>query len=467
MSVVVRASVSASARNGVGVALSAESQVGDLAVLLMSSQFATTAAAPPEGWTVIRSEDVNRRSGYVAHLKVSDPAQTRDVVWYTQTEGDNARQNGVLLVLSGVGGVDTEGWVLAPAGPVPDRTMVYASQQHDTASAPLDAWAADDVLVPGEASTEGSWSAIRVGVSRTVPSGGSSSRAWVALAVSSAAGGQPPAGSGFALWDGQAEKEVSLSVWDGHGEGPVAGAGVMPWGARSVDELLSTPRFVVAHRGGSTAWFEHTQCAYTSAVAYGCQALEISAARTSDGVWFGCHDKTLARLGGGDVDPSTMTWAQVQAALPSDRVPATLDWLLGTYGGSHVIVFDPKYRAGDGLDEYTGLLGWYKDRVLLKFYGDSAWLFRAWKERGFRTWAYAYASNVGEAWYASLLASQDVDVLSMEWGAPEEVWQGLTGTGKKVVSHIPGSAQEVEAGWARGASGTICSNPPAVLPLRV
>ena len=50
----------------------------------------------------------------------------------------------------------------------------------------------------------------------------------------------------------------------------------MPYGARTVAELVAKPRFVVAHRGGSASWPEHTQRAYTQAVAYGVDALGVS-----------------------------------------------------------------------------------------------------------------------------------------------------------------------------------------------
>ena len=88
----------------------------------------------------------------------------------------------------------------------------------------------------------------------------------------------------------------------------------MPAGYVSIDTMLTTPGFAVAHRGGSLSWPEVSMRAYTAAVTHGIGALEISCQQTADGVWVLNHDQTLQR-----VDPTVpntpviqTTWAQVQ-----------------------------------------------------------------------------------------------------------------------------------------------------------
>jgi glycerophosphoryl diester phosphodiesterase len=89
----------------------------------------------------------------------------------------------------------------------------------------------------------------------------------------------------------------------------------------------------VAHRGGSASWPEHTQTAYTQSVWAGAHVLEISCGRTSDGVWFGCHDRSLERLGGPATPVAQMTWAEVEQAMAgTDYMPARLDWLIERNG---------------------------------------------------------------------------------------------------------------------------------------
>ena len=53
---------------------------------------------------------------------------------------------------------------------------------------------------------------------------------------------------------------------------------------RLVSDLRSADPFYVAHRGGSRDWPEMSMAAYRAAVGLGVDALEISLARTSDGV---------------------------------------------------------------------------------------------------------------------------------------------------------------------------------------
>ncbi|WP_126382443.1 glycerophosphodiester phosphodiesterase [Actinomyces howellii] len=446
----------ARASEGQFTPLSVDSQAGDLALLVMGSQFGDTAARPPEGWETAYTASAGGRSGYVAARRVTDPQDTQGVQWWSTSADDAARQRGALVVLSGVAQHTLTAW----SGTLPevDGVTLLVSQQHATAATPLAEWPADELVIAGEASSTASWSSLRAGIVQAAPVGAVGPQAWAAVRL------VPAAAVPWAEVDG---RRASVAVWDGAREVPVIRAGVMPAGAPSVDALLSTPRFVVAHRGGSQSWVEHTPGAYTRAVAHGCTALEVSVARTLDGVWIGHHDRTLARLGGGDVDPATLTWEQVQAALPERSRPVTLDWLLQAYGQSHVLVFDPKYRAGDRIDEYLELLAPYRERTLMKFAGDAAWLFRQWRAAGFRTWAYAYAASAGEAWYQAMLTNQDIDVLSMEWDAPVEVWQALVATGKPVVAHIPSQAAQVATAWERGAAGVICSAPDTVLPLRV
>src|SRR4051812_22954579 len=66
----------------------------------------------------------------------------------------------------------------------------------------------------------------------------------------------------------------------------------------TVAALLAERPFRVAHRGGSDDWPEMSLYAYQQSIAHGYQALEMSVARSADGVWFGLHDATLDRTSG-------------------------------------------------------------------------------------------------------------------------------------------------------------------------
>lgn len=472
--VLVRSVATASAQSGTGEPLSAQSVVGDLAVLVMASQFGTTAAAPPAGWTVETVPSVNSRSGYTAVLRVTDPAQTQGVVWFSESPDDAARQRGVLVVLDGVEGESVIRWQEAVPALSGDATLLV-SQQHGTSSAVLDEWEADDTLIwPGQASTTASWSSLRVGLVTQTPTGGSSSRAWTGVTLSVSAEPPDPTPGAYVsarVWDGAQEVEATASVWTGEREAEVLTVRPVPHGARSVDELLSTPRFIVAHRGGSASWPEGTQRAYTMAAAHGVHAMEVPVCRTTDGVWFVLHDQSLSRLGGPATDCRTMSWMQVVDAMTDvdggSRMPARLDWVLEHYAGDFTLIVDPKYVAWSATDEYVEMLMPYRSNLMLKYAAENEDLHAVWRAAGLRTWSYAYPQYQPDAWYRRMLVNDDLDVLSMSWDASDEVWTELVATGKPVASHIPGTAEGVATGWAKGAVGAMCAMPTAVLTLKV
>lgn len=64
---------------------------------------------------------------------------------------------------------------------------------------------------------------------------------------------------------------------------------------RTVREFIADRPFTIAHRGSDRDWPEMTARAYVGSTAAGAHALEMSLGRTSDGVWFGLHDRSLDR----------------------------------------------------------------------------------------------------------------------------------------------------------------------------
>ena len=92
---------------------------------------------------------------------------------------------------------------------------------------------------------------------------------------------------------------------------------------------------------------------YRNSVAHGVNALEVSLARSSDGVWFGLHDKTLDRTSGthGFV-AAEHSWAQISklritAAETTDPTQPTRPYLrfeelAQAYARTHTIFVDPK-----------------------------------------------------------------------------------------------------------------------------
>lgn len=473
--IAVRASATGRAQAGVGDPLTAAAEPGDLAVLIMAGQLAAdpTPSPVPEGWTGTWQPQIGgtNRSGYVATREVSAATDTRGVEWWVKTKAWTARQRAVLVVLAGA---DADRAVVGPwsatvAGAATARLL--ASAAHGTKDNKMAAWTLDGgaVVADGlaDVSTVESWSVVRVvlGGAGKAPddTGANPPAAWAQVAL--VPGG---AGGGGGALDG-----ATVPLWLG-GEQTRAGVSIMPYGARSTSALKEAGAgrkgIVVGHRGMSEAGdvVEHTMAAYTRAVECGVDALEISCHRTSDGVWFASHDPTLERLGGPSTPIKNMTWAQVQAAFAArpEATPVTLRDYLAAYGGTHVTIFDPKTEMARS-DEYLALLATYKDRVVIKAFADSGWLFAKVKQAGWATWGYAYARNRGQNWYPDFVKGTNLDFLSMEWDAADDVWAPLVATGRPVIAHIPASVAQAAEGARKGAAGCITSRADLVAGLKV
>lgn len=475
--ITVRSSATGRAQAGVGDPLTAAAEPGDLAVLIMAAQLqADENPSPlPTGWTGTWQNTVpgTNRSGYVATRKVAGATDTRGVEWWVKTKAWTARQRAVLVVLAGV---DAERAVVGPwsaalgAAPAGATARLLVSAAHGTKDNKIAAWTLEGgaVVADGlaDVSTTESWSAVRavLGGADRPPDGAAVNppAAWaqVGLVAKAAGGGEGLDGTTVPLWLG--------------GEQTRAGVSIMPYGARSVSALKEAGAgrkgIVVGHRGMSGAGdvVEHTMAAYTRAVECGVDALEISCHRTSDGVWFASHDSTLERLGGPSTPIRDMTWAQVQAAFAGrpEAAPVTLKDYLGAYGNTHATIFDPKTEMAR-TDEYLAILAPCKDRVVIKAFADAGWLFAKVKQAGWATWGYAYARNRGQNWYPDFVKGTNLDFLSMEWDAADDVWAPLAATGRPVIAHIPATVAQAAEGARKGAAGCITSRADLVAGVKV
>lgn len=440
--------------------LSVPSAVGDWALLVVGGQLNHMQDCTPAGWAGKYAHGEDIRSCTVAVKMVADPAETRDVGWKSPDPKHNGRHVAVLLVFDGtkvkslvprVPRGSADGW---KDGPFPQITGFV---QHDVNTAPVATFPPNVESLTngawGKSSTD-PWSSIVVGYAQSayVPPSevGVRSLFGVDVQLKEQNGSLDPT-----LADGS---RIGVNIWDGVRETPTLTMLAIPEGAKTIRELLAIPHFIVAHRGGSQSWPEHTKLAYTQAVDYHAHALEFSAARSKDGVWFGCHDESLKRLVPALTEKCDQyTWAEIEAAASKTRyMPATIDWLIETYSKSHVIVFDPKYQLPkwkEVCDMFKGM----EQKVIIKSYWDSKWAFDMIRERGFKTWGYAYNSDITKEKYPDFLAGKNCDILSMEFDAPQTTWDPLKASGLPTVAHIPADLNQLNTGWSRGAMGAIVS----------
>lgn len=455
----VRSSASSEGVAGAVPALSAESKVGDLAVIFYASQFGNTAAAPPGGWIKRTVPNVNGRSGYTAVLRVTDPAQTRNVSVSGPTSG-GARERALLLVLSGVKSYAIHPWQGTTPTPAAGFATLAASQAHGNAQTPLNDWrAAGAGWQSGAHSSQASWSSLLSSFVDAPPSAsGVAAWTWIDLEpdpeapVEEADGGVEVHGSGSArVWVHEVPQGVPARMR------------AMPSGYPSIDAMVAQRGFLVAHRGGSASWPEMSMRAYTNAVAHGAGALEVSTHRTSDGVWVLAHDQNLMR-----VDPSApatpidqMTWAEVQRYRTSGERILRVEEYLEAYGRSHITVLDPKYSAGQWSDLAAKLPADARSRVIWKSAGDATWLAAQWKASGWKCWGYAYAQHASDGSLAKWAPSWDF--LGFPWDAPNLAWKVATSFGKPVWAHICPTKAAYDQGLQNGAVGCMVSGVADVL----
>lgn len=246
-----------------------------------------------------------------------------------------------------------------------------------------------------------------------------------------------------------------------------------PRGFRSVVELLATDGVTIAHRGSSTRYPEASFVAYTDAVLRGYGALEVSVARTSDGVLFGLHDATLDRTSLGantaTLTASSLTWAQVQRwqnATGDEHSPAPylkLDDLIAAFGQTHVFMLDPKaIGPGAPLDAFfDAALALGPDRVMLKFAGTGHPKLAAFAQANrFATWGFFYPEDVANGTFDAQQANWSVLGLSLD--ADQATWDRVKATGKRVYGHIALSQAQYDRARLQGADGVMVGAPHLV-----
>lgn len=294
--------------------------------------------------------------------------------------------------------------------------------------------------------------------------------------VNSAA--EDPAGIGAVVADGTG---TPVRMYHTTASGARTPRAIVPMrrGFHSVAESLAVHGVTWAHRGGSSSYPEMSLYGYTQSVMRGYGVLEVSLARTSDGVWFGLHDSTTDRTSGGTYgNASTQTWAQIQAQRivigPGGPQPyMRWDEIIAIYGSTHVIVADPKYALGGYRTEFLNMV--YNDlgpsRAIIKYSGvgsGAAALAIAARDMGFETWGFFYAGDASAAQGGNgnlQTWGGNWTILGMEYGASQAIWDEVLAFGKPVMGHIAPNQAAYDMAMAKGASGVQVSGVAAVAPV--
>lgn len=180
---------------------------------------------------------------------------------------------------------------------------------------------------------------------------------------------------------------------------PIGSYNIVPK-VNTYSSLTSKTPFYIAHRGSGDNWPEHTMASYSSAAAFGVEALEVSVVSTSDGVLFCHHDTTLSRMMGGVSLPpiAQLTWAEIQDLYIDNRAwlgenssvvkPTLVRDVLDAYAGTHVIFIEDK--QGTNTTPLLNLMDEYpndKERFVWKAWAGANQI-QAVTTRGYRSWGY-------------------------------------------------------------------------------
>ncbi len=246
----------------------------------------------------------------------------------------------------------------------------------------------------------------------------------------------------------------------------------------NVAEMMADDEIYWAHRGGSRDFPEMSSFAYGQSALLGYGCLELSLARTSDGVWFGLHDQDINRTSGttGLGAASTMTWAQIQGyqilgsmatnnPVQLNRPYARLQDILEAYS-EHLFVVDAKY-ANTYREELLNILDSYggKERFIGKAYGPGTSSFAtSCANRGYERWGYFYASDLPSLTAASV---NQWTLIGMDYTASQSDWNTLASyrtNGQRMMGHICPNPTAVATARSYGATGFMVSGVASVKP---
>ncbi|MFD1715610.1 glycerophosphodiester phosphodiesterase [Amnibacterium flavum] len=237
-------------------------------------------------------------------------------------------------------------------------------------------------------------------------------------------------------------------------------------GPYTIDSLLETSPFFIAHRGSGDNWVEHTYDAYANSVIAGAKAIEVSVSRTSDGVFVCHHDKNLARLTGVDLDIGDATWEQL-STLQNDARPwlgplaalqpiPRLDDVLAAFASTHVIFLEDK--QGTNTAELLDLMEqWDPDHIRFVWkQWAGAQQYQAVAKRGFRTWGYFTPDSLGRL---AELAPR-FDMLGIPVDASDADMSAFAAIGKPVIAWEVRRRSQRDRLVSLGVVGMMCADIP-------
>ncbi|WP_345068412.1 glycerophosphodiester phosphodiesterase [Leifsonia kafniensis] len=234
----------------------------------------------------------------------------------------------------------------------------------------------------------------------------------------------------------------------------------------TIDDLLATQPFYVAHRGSGDNWMEHTIDAYSRAIALGAGAIEVSVNCTADGVLVCHHDATTKRMTVSDLTIADVTYAELSQLRNDSRawlgpaaalqpIPRLTD-VLDAFAATHVIFIEDK--QGTNTQALLDVMNGYPDPtahfVWKQWAGAKQHALAA--QNGYRTWGY-----FTEDLYARVdELAPEFDFLGVFHTESDAHIAQVVASGKPVIAweiHFRSMRERMKG---LGVAGMMCSNLP-------
>ena len=237
-------------------------------------------------------------------------------------------------------------------------------------------------------------------------------------------------------------------------------------GATTVQALIASKSFFVAHRGSGDNWPEHSLTAYRSALKAGADAIEISVCATADGVLICHHDLSGARTLGVDRKISDLTWSELKELRIDARTwlgPQTplepvsrLEDVLQAVGDDALIFIEDKQGTNtrallDLLDDQPRS----RERFVWKQWAPASQVAMA-KERGYLAWGYFDTEQFGQL----TDFAENFDILGVPTQIDDDSLALVIASGLPVMCWEVHFHAERERLDRLGVAGKMCSNVP-------
>ncbi|MFV0373060.1 glycerophosphodiester phosphodiesterase [Microbacterium sp.] len=231
--------------------------------------------------------------------------------------------------------------------------------------------------------------------------------------------------------------------------------------------------FTVAHRGGSADWPEMSRIAYDDAAARGVDALEMSLARTSDGVWVGSHDRELDRVTGeSDFEVGAHTWAEVQqltmrptAAGQQPQGFLRVEEFIDVYHERYALWLDPKAVHRKYYEELMAIMVARVPHPAEVYVAKCDGSITEWgelaREQGIQSWGFYFARDLDADPELFARTNQAWSMIGLNWDASPERWQAFVGDGRPVVAHVITDRSQYDQAVQRGARGVMLASVSA------